>query len=413
MTFTPPPRKPKNPVLRTRQSTRPPSARSRAALRLTAAAAEGRFELQTCRACGRLQYPPRDACVACLSTQLEWGPVDSAGELISDTVLHHANELYFRERLPVRVGLVRLDAGADLVVFVHEDCPPPPSRVRVAAGLDRAGQAALAAFPPLEGDINQDRILRDMTSDPKLRKVLVTDGKSATGRAIVQQLAAAGAETVFVGVAEPWKRTPDLDALVGLPQATIVPLDVTDARSVEDLAASIGGKIDILVNTAEFHRTNPIARRAVETARAEMEVNYFGLLRLAQAFGPALKARAADGDRSATAWVNILSIHALCALPAQSTFSASKAAAFALSLSLRADLQAAGIRVINVFPGPIDEEWNQLVLPPKLAPTALAGAVVQALRAGTEDVYPGDVAQDLFARWRESAKAVERELAEG
>jgi hypothetical protein len=66
--------------------------------------------------------------------------------------------------------------------------------------------------------------------------------------------------------------------------------------------------------------------------------------------------------------------------------------------------------VINVFPGPIDDEWNQLVPPPRLAPAALAEAVITALRNGIEDVYPGDVAQDIHARWRESAKALEREL---
>ena len=41
-----------------------PPPRSRAALGLTAAAAEGRFMLQHCAACGAVQYPPRDACCA-------------------------------------------------------------------------------------------------------------------------------------------------------------------------------------------------------------------------------------------------------------------------------------------------------------------------------------------------------------
>ena len=153
-----------------------------------------------------------------------------------------------------------------------------------------------------------------------------------------------------------------------------------------------------------------IADRGTETARAEMDVNYLGLLRLAQAFGPAMRARAAEGAVPAAAWVNLLSICALAALPSQGTFSASKAAAFALSQNLRAEMRQAGIRVVNVFPGPIDDEWNQLVPPPKLAPAALAKAVVAALRDGVEDIYPGDVAQDIATRWCESAKALEREL---
>jgi hypothetical protein len=46
------------------------AARSRIALGLTAAAAMGRFELQQCKDCGAVQYPPREACQVCLSTKL-------------------------------------------------------------------------------------------------------------------------------------------------------------------------------------------------------------------------------------------------------------------------------------------------------------------------------------------------------
>jgi len=36
---------------------------------------------------------------------------------------------------------------------------------------------------------------------------------------------------------------------------------------------------------------------------------------------------------------------------------------------------------------------------------------VDALRNGAEDVYPGEVAEDWLARWRDNPKALERELA--
>jgi NAD(P)-dependent dehydrogenase (short-subunit alcohol dehydrogenase family)/uncharacterized OB-fold protein len=403
--------KPRDPVRALRQPTLPPGARSRSALRFTAAAAEGRFELQTCLDCGAVQYPARSACATCLSQRLEWREVDGAGELISDTILHHSNELYYRERVPLRLGLVRLAHGPSLLVHVHGDCAAAPAPVRVRARLDKSGQAVLIALPAEDtANMADDPMLREMTSDPKFRKVLVTDGKSAVGQAITRALVDASADIVWVGVAEPWKQAAGLDALSALPKITIVPLDVTDAKSVEDLAGSIGGKVDILINTAEFHRTHGIADRGTETARAEMEVNYLGALRLAQAFGPAMRARAAEGTVPATAWVNLLSVHALSALPSHGTFSASKAAAFALSQNLRAEMRTAGIRVINVFPGPIDDEWNQLVPPPKLGPAALAKAIVGALRDGVEDLYPGDVAQDIVTRWRESAKMLEREM---
>ncbi len=405
----------KNPIARTRQPTLPPQLRSRVALGLTAAAARGQLELQVCKDCGAVQYPPREVCRTCLSHRLVWRAHDGRGELLADTVLRIPQELFFRERSPWRIGMVRLHGGVNVVAYVHQSVDAAPCRVRIEASLDRAGQAALVAMPENgRSDLSDDPKLREMTCDPRLRKVLITDGKSAVGQAIVRELAAGGADLIWIGQAEPWKKVAGFEALRELPQATVVPLDVTDGRSVRELAGEIGGKVDILINTAECHRTSGIsARHGVETAQFEMDVNYFGLLRLAQEFAPALKARAADGPMSAIAWVNLLSIFALANYPAHGTFSASKAAAYSLSQALRADLRHAGVRVINIFPGPIDDEWDQLELPPKLSPNALAGAVLQALRGSVEDVYPGDVAQDWLARYVDDEKALEREISDG
>ena len=405
----------KNPVLRTRQMNLPPWARGRVALGMTAAAAEGRFELQVCKDCAAVQYPPRDACHRCLSPRLQWRPQTGEGELLGTTTLHHSNDPFFRERLPWRLGLVRLDAGPSVMVHLHGEVGDAPSRVKVGARLDRAGQAVLIGFPDAGSEhMADDKMLREMTSDPKFRKVLVTDGKSAVGQAMVQALVRAGADIVWVGHAEPWKKLPGIEDITKLKEVTLVPLDLTNGRSVTELAGEIGGKVDIVINNAEVHRGFGIAsRRGTDVARAEMDINYFGLLRLAQEFGPALRGRSADGVTHAAAWVNLLSIYALSNYPPHGTFSASKAAALSLAQCLRAEMRPAGIRVINVFPGPIDDEWNQNLPPPKVAPAALAGAIVKALKEGIEDVYPGDVAQEWLERWRDNPKVLERELAAG
>ncbi len=400
----------KNPVLRTRLPTLPPAARSRVALGLTAAAALGRFELQQCRDCGTVQYPPREACQKCLSVRLDWKAQSPGGELIAQTVLHHSNDLFFRERLPWRLGLVKLDCGPTVVAHLHAQAR---EKVRVRAALDRAGQAVIVALPEKEnGDMADDRQLREFTCDPRYRKIFVTDGKTAVGQALVHEFAKSGAEIIWVGYAEPWKKFAGFDELEKIQQVTLAPLDVTDSKNVKELAAEIAGKVDIVVNNAEHHRAFGISNRAgVETARAEMDVNYFGLLRLAQDFGPAMRSRGADGAASAVAWVNLLSIYALANFPPHGTFSASKAAAYSLAQCLRAEMRPAGVRVLNVFPGPIDDEWNQLLPPPKIAPAALAKSIVAALRDGIEDVYPGDVAQEWLERWRDNPKALEREIS--
>jgi NAD(P)-dependent dehydrogenase (short-subunit alcohol dehydrogenase family)/uncharacterized OB-fold protein len=403
----------KNPILRTRVALHPSAARSRVALGLTAAAALGRFELQVCAACHRVQYPPREACAQCLNDELIWTLQDGRGELISQTSVHISHETYFRERAPWRLGLVRLDAGVTVITHLHSACSGAPARVIVRAYLDRAGQGVLMALPtPEVATMTDDRQLREMTANPKDRRILVTDGKTAVGQALVRKLDAAGAERIWVGHAEPWKRARGLAALAENPKVTLIPLDVTNSSTVKELAAQIGARVDILINNAEIHRPYGIsARQGIEAARAEMDTNYFGLLRLAQEFAPVMRARAADGERSAVAWVNVLSIYALSNFALHGTYSASKAAALSLSQCLRAEMAPAGIRVLNAFPGPIDDEWNQPLPPPKLASDALAGAIVRALTDGIEDIYPGDVAQDWYTRWRENPKVLERELS--
>jgi NAD(P)-dependent dehydrogenase (short-subunit alcohol dehydrogenase family)/uncharacterized OB-fold protein len=392
---------------------------------MTAAAAEGRFELQVCENCRAVQYPPREACHRCLAPRLTWRAQSGEGELLGTTTLHHSNDPFFRERLPWRLGLIRLDAGPSVIAHLHGDVGEPPARVpnqeaaplriRIGARIDRAGAAVLIGFPPEESaHMADDKMLREMTSDPKFRKILVTDGKTEVGQALVKALVKAGADIVWVGHAEPWKKLPGLDGVAALPQVSLVPLDLTNGRSVTELAGEIGGKVDIVINNAELHRAFGIAaRRGTDVAKAEMDINYFGLLRLAQEFGPALKGRSADGTTHAAAWVNLLSIYALSNFPPHGTFSASKAAAHSLAQCLRAEMRSSGIRVVNVFPGPIDDEWNQNLPPPKVAPAALASAIVKALKEGIEDVYPGDVAQEWVERWRENPKVLERELAAG
>src|SRR5688500_14827409 len=243
-----------NPILRTGLPTLPPAARGRVALGLPAAAALGRFELQQCGDCGTVQYPPREACQNCLSTKLLWTKQSGAGELLASTVLHHSNDLFFRERLPWRLGLIKLAGGPTVVAHLHGHVPAAPAAVRVTARLDRAGQAVLVALPHQESsDMADDRQLREFTCDPKSRKVLVTDGKTGVGQELVEALADAGSELIWVGYAEPWKKFPCFEELQAIVPVTLLPLDVSDSKNVREVAAEIGGKVDILINNAEVH----------------------------------------------------------------------------------------------------------------------------------------------------------------
>lgn len=401
----------KNPVARTRQPTQPPSIRSRRALGLTRAAALGRFQLQVCTDCATVQYPPREICSHCLSEHLDWQPVDPRGRLLASTLLHHSNDLYFRERLPWRIGTVVMDAGPSVVAHLHGDCRDGEP-VRLSLKLDRSGQAVMIALPEqATPNMEDDKTLRETSCDPKFRRVLVTDGKSAVGLATVQALLDAGATTVFVGDPDVWKKQRPFTELCQDPRIQVQALNLTDTDSVERVAGSIGGKVDILVNTADYERDGGILHNHdLNKARDALDINCLGLMRLAQYFGPAMAARAADGVNSAVAWVNNLSVYAHMNLPVRGIWSASQAAALSVSQCLRNEFRPAGIRVVNVFTGPVDHEWEQLTPPPRVRPDAIAAAMVRALRDGTEDVYVGDVAKEFLALLHDNRKGLEREL---
>jgi NAD(P)-dependent dehydrogenase (short-subunit alcohol dehydrogenase family)/uncharacterized OB-fold protein len=401
----------KDPLKKTRVPLLPQGVRSRTALGLTAAAAEGRFQLQVCADCATVIYPPRDACPRCLSARLPFRDVDDRGTLLAETTIRTSTDVYFRERMPWRIGTVRLDAGPSIVAHLHGDLQEG-QRTRLQLKLDKSGQAIAIALPAEDTpNMQDDPQWRELTCDPKFRRVLITDGRTAVGQALAAALSEAGASMVFVGIADPWKPFPGEDKLRKLDRVEIVALDLTDTISVNECAGEFAPKVEILINTSEHVRTGGIIeRKGLTIAREELEVRYFGLTRLAQAFGPVLRARGADGVNSAAAFVNLMSIYALVNWPAYGAFSATEAACLSAAQSLRAELRPGGVKVVNVFFGPLETEWYQAVPPPKVAPSALARATVRALQQGLEDVFVGDIAEDIRARIAVSPKALEREL---
>ncbi|QQN66666.1 SDR family NAD(P)-dependent oxidoreductase [Bradyrhizobium diazoefficiens] len=405
-----PPRR-KNPLLRTRLPASPPRPRSRQSHGLTRAAAEGRFMLQRCEACGTFAYPAREACPSCLSAELAFVDAPRRGILLAETSTRVPSDVYFRERAPWRIGLVKMDCGPTIVTHLHADCVEG-APVRMSFQLDKSGQAVAFARPEGETpNMADDRQWREMTADPKFRRVFVTNGRSVIGQEAVTALKAAGAKTVFVGVAEPWRPFAGEKLLRGQEGVEVVTLDAADEKSAADLAADIGGKVDILVNTTEYIRAGGLLdRRGTSIARDEVDQAYLGFINLAQAFGPAMRMRGADGINSSVAWVNILSVYALANWPAFGAYSASQAACLSLSHCLRAELRPGGVKVMNLFTGPVDSEWFQTVPPPKVAPRAVAQAIVSGLRNGLEEMYVGDVAEEIRQRLAANPKALEREL---
>lgn len=85
------------------------------------AAAEERLELQACRACGHIQFPPRYQCASCWSADIEATESSGRGIVESVTVVQRAPLPQFRGREPYAVVAVRLDDGPRMITNLVGD----------------------------------------------------------------------------------------------------------------------------------------------------------------------------------------------------------------------------------------------------------------------------------------------------
>ncbi|MFI2488925.1 SDR family NAD(P)-dependent oxidoreductase [Promicromonospora kroppenstedtii] len=172
---------------------------------------------------------------------------------------------------------------------------------------------------------------------------VVTGGSSGIGAAIVRRLRAGGARVAVFDV------DPDAaDAELALP------VDVTDAASVEAATATVGkelGRLDVLVNNAGIGAQGTVADNPDEEWLRVLDLNVVGIARTTRAALPLLR------RSPAAAIVNTCSIAATAGLPQRALYSASKGAVLALTQAMAADHVREGIRVNAVNPGTVDTPW--------------------------------------------------------
>ncbi len=231
---------------------------------------------------------------------------------------------------------------------------------------------------------------------------LVTGANRGIGRAFVQGLLAAGAGRVYAASRDPG----GVADLVALGKGRVLPLtlNITDPAQVAAVAET-ARDINLLINNAGIARFSGLIRAAsLESAREEMETNYFGTLNVVRAFAPLLAVRGGG------AIVNMVSIAALVNFPMLGSNSASKAALHSLTQCIRAELASQGTLVMGVYPGPVDN--GQADMDVAKVPAALVvEAVVQALARGDEDVFPDPMAVEIRDAIGRDPKALEQRIA--
>ncbi len=73
------------------------------------AAKQHRLVVQRCQECGYFNHPPRPACDACQSQQLQFEPVSGRGTIYTFTVMYQPNIAGFEDQIPYVNILVELE----------------------------------------------------------------------------------------------------------------------------------------------------------------------------------------------------------------------------------------------------------------------------------------------------------------
>ncbi len=178
---------------------------------------------------------------------------------------------------------------------------------------------------------------------------VVTGGGHGIGAAIAEKLAAMGATAVITG-----RNRPRLESTVqaigksGAKAETVV-CDVTELRSVEELARTVEkrhGRIDILVNNAGVRGpVGPLHQLPPDQWEAILNTNLRGVYYCIRAFAP-LMVRAGSGHI-----INISSLAGKNPVPNGAAYSASKWGLNGLSYTVAEELRGHNIRVSVVCPG--------------------------------------------------------------
>ena len=182
-------------------------------------------------------------------------------------------------------------------------------------------------------------MMASSTSSKQQRVVLITGASSGIGKACAEHLVRRG---FHVFGAQRHAITDATDALENLT------MDVDDEDSVNraiQIVLEKTGRLDAVVNNAGFALMGSVEDTSIEEAKAQMETNFFGVLRVCRAVLPIMR------QRQRGHIINISSLAGVLGLPFSGVYSASKFALEGMTESLRLEMRRFGVRVVLIEPG--------------------------------------------------------------
>lgn len=187
-----------------------------------------------------------------------------------------------------------------------------------------------------------------------MSRILITGASRGIGRGIAEKLSTAGTRLLLHGRDESALTAVKREVEQRGASAEVVICDLADADATSRMADAIAAEpLDVLVNNAGVAVVKPFEEVSFAEWQRTLAVNVTAPFLLAQ--------RLAREMNSGASIVNILSVAAKTGFPGWSSYAMSKFALEGLSQSLRGELRARGIRVINIYPAATNTEiWNSV-----------------------------------------------------
>jgi len=207
--------------------------------------------------------------------------------------------------------------------------------------------------------------------------VLVTGANRGIGLAFAQALLARGARKVYAAAREP--------ATITQPGVVALRLDVNKPDEVA-AAAALASDVTLVINNAGIAQPGGLLDADSDAvARRIFETNFFGMLRVSQAFAPVLK-RQGGG-----AFLNVLSIASWVSGGGLAAYAASKSAAWSLTNALRIELAAQKTQVLGLHMAYVDTDLTRGFDVPKSSPEVIVQRALDGLESGLDEVLADDL----------------------
>ena len=239
-----------------------------------------------------------------------------------------------------------------------------------------------------------------MSFDIKGKVALVTGANRGIGKSIVESFIKHGASKVYAAVRD-INSVRDLKDTFG---ERVIPvyLDLNKPETITAMA-STATDVQVVVNNAGVLAVaSPLSENAEQALSHELEINTFGLLRIAKAFAPILEK---NGEG---ALVQLNSVASIKNFKEVTTYSASKAAAYSITQGLKEEFAEKGITVLSVHPGPIATGMAENAGMLEIAePTSVVSeGIVSHLKQGKFHLFPDTVAKEFESAYTDYAQNV-------